>query len=463
MNDLNARIASGEMYFYYDSVLAGIPIQVYLDQKVDGGILEKALKRTLEVHPYLTWTLREENGDFYLALPDSGTNSDISGDTDSKIALTAGERYPELGLCHAPSSSDSVCGSHTDYKPEPTPYLASVRYHETTIGLSFFHGLMDGLAAKRVMETILYFYFCEKDSVDYPSDGIMAMPADKYPSLFAEPYDEKYSLSDPQRTIPSAGLPTLFSLAGMPENSGSERVIQVVRISSNRLMASCRRNGMSPSIAIGLLAARAIQTLHPDNNKIIRINIPISFRDSLGIPDTFKNATSDVALYVDPSRLAASQGEKEMQTLAMELRKELKEKLSSDRLRFSANSAMDFLSIAAQNRSYKARYDFYNSLTPPTADTIFISYMGKINAAGYEKHLTGCDCATMPRDGFVFNIFDCGENFNISLIKYGTDSTYINAFLNICRQENLPAELVRNEEYRLERVHISAESSATAI
>ena len=454
MNSFNTRITSGEMYFYYDSVHAGIPMQVYLDQEVDGAVLEKALEKTLTVHPYLTWTLQEENGDFYLSRPPLGAASDIPRGRDPRISLTAGERYPELGFRGAGPSSAGAPEPCDDARPAPTPCLASVRYCGNTIGLSFFHGLMDGLAAKRVMETVLYFYFCEKDSADYPSDGIMTMPAGKYPGLFAEPYAGKYPLSAPERSVPSAEPSDLFSLAGMPENSGSERVIQVVRIPSGRLMAYSRRNGMSPSIAIGLLAVKAIQALHPDNKKIVRINIPVSFREALGIPDTFKNATTDVALYVDPSRLAALQNEEEMQTLGAELRKELKEMLDPDRLRFSADSAMDFLALAAQNRSYEARYAFYNSLTPPTADTIFISYMGKINAPGYGKHLTGCDCATMPRDGFVFNIYDCGESFNISLIKYGADSTYINAFLNVCSREELPAELVRSEEYRLERVYI---------
>ena len=318
---------------------------------------------------------------------------------------------------------------------------------------------MDGLAAKRVLETIVYFYFCEKDSVDYPADGVMTKPAAEYPSLSAEPCACKYSLSETsgdcsesENTAPGEAL-ALFSLAGMPENSGSESVIQVVRIPSDRLMAYSRQNGMSPSIAIGLLAVKAIQALHPDNKKTVRINIPVSLRDALGIPDTFKNATSDVALYVDPVRLVSSRGE-EMRVLGSELRRELKEKLRPDRLRQAANSLTDFLALAAQNRGYEARHSFYNSLTPPTADTIFISYMGKFNAPGYGEHLTGGDVTTMPRDGFVFNIYDCGGNFNISLIKYGTDSTYVNTFMNICAGENLPAELVRNEEYKLERVYI---------
>ena len=454
MSDLNTRIKSGEMYFYYDSAHAGITMQVYLDQKVDGAILDKALEKVLIVHPYLTWTVNEENGDFYLSGPAPGAGSDIKCGKGSRISLTAGERFPELGFHCTGLSCGSTCGSSDDSRPAPTPYLASVRYCENTIGLSFFHGLMDGLAAKRVMETILYFYFCEKESVCYPSDGIMVKPADEYPSLFTEPYDGKYPLSSSPISAPSFGPSDLFSLAGMPENSGNERVIQVARIPSDRLMVYCRRNEMTPSIAIGLLAVRAIQALHPENKKIVRINIPVSIRDSLGIPDTFKNATSDVALYVDPVRLASFGDGKEMRTLGEELKKELKEQLSHDRLRGSANAAMDFLALAAQNRSYKARYAFYNSLTPPTADTIFISYMGKLNAAGYGKHLAGCDCATMPRDGFVFNILDCGESFNISLIKYGTDSTYINTFLNVCYLENFQAELVRNEAYSQERVYI---------
>ena len=445
--DLDVRIQSGEMYFYYDSVLAGIEYRVYLDETVSGSILKEALRKTKTVHPYLTWNVREDRGDFYYVA------------ADEEILLSAGNRFPALGTGDALGR------------------LAAVIYYDNVIGFSFFHGLLDGLAAKRVLESIVYFYFCGKDSKAYPQEQVMTKAATEYETLTMEPYAKRYAAFTDKPGADTGitdkpGADTaftdkpgidagesaeddnetteLFSLLNMPENSGDKDVIQVIRLQSSRLMEYSRSNNASPSIAMGLLAAKAIQSLHPDNTKTIRINIPVNIRDALNIPDTFKNTTSDVALYVKPSELC---GENIRQT-GERLRGELKRKMDPDAFRAIANATMDFLDTAAAHKDYKSRFDFYNSLTAPTADTIFISYMGKFNANGYSEHIKGCDGASMPRDGFVFNIYDCGGNFNMSLIKRGLDTSYADAFIKVCTDEGIDAALVRNEEYELARVYL---------
>ena len=424
VDNLDARIKSGEMYFYYDSALAGIEYRVYLDERVAGSALKEALRKVRAVHPYLSWNVREDKGDFYYVK------------TDEEILQKEGNKFPALGMCDALGR------------------LAAVIYYDNVIGFSFFHGLLDGLAAKRVLESIVYFYFAAKDSKAYPQDKVMTKAASLYETLTCEPYAKRYAVfnekSLDEQSEECNRNDELFSLLNMPENHGDKDVIQVIRISSLQLMEYSRSNNTSPSIAMGLLAAKAIQHLHPDNAKTIRINIPVSIRDALNIPDTFKNTTMDVALYVKPSELC----DENIRQTGERLRGELKRKMDYDAFRAKANAAMDFLDSAAANKDYKSRFDFYNSLTAPTADTIFISYMGKFNANGYNEHIKGCDGASMPRDGFVFNIYDCGGNFNLSLIKRGLDTSYSDAFIKVCTEAGIHAQLVRNEEYELARVYL---------
>lgn len=418
------KIVSGEMYYYYDAACAGIQMHIFLDEPVNGQILQQAVKRTEKVHPYLTWTVREKDGDFYYH------------ETGAEMMVIHGENYPVLG--------NKDCNGQ----------LAAVTYWENGICLVFYHGLMDGVAARRVLETLTYFYFSIKDGKEYDKDGIMTEAADTYPTLFAEPYAQKYETDLKTEQVlqqENSSMPNdLFSLVGKKENIGKENVIQILRVPSAQFMNYSKTNKTSPSIAFAILLCQSIQKLYPENKKYIRINIPISLRDALGLPDTFRNTTGDVALFMDPSWL------KEMKTeeLGAKLRAELKEKMNPERLKCVANQAMDFLSMTGKYKTFNERFELYKTLPPPVADTIFISYMGRLNTSGYSDHIKGCDVASMPREGFVFNIYDCGGFFNIVLTKNGTDRLCADAFISVCEENGMEATLAYQRSYHLEYVAI---------
>ena len=418
------KIVSGEMYYYFSGAYEGIQMQIHLKEKVDGDILKEALKETLKVHPYLSWTVEEKNADFYYK------------ETGKNVALINSEKYPKLG-------GEDLFGQ-----------LAAVVYYEKRIGLVFYHGLIDGVGARRALETLVYFYFCIKDGKEYPCDGIMTKPASEYPTLNAEPYSHKYdvdpdivkAMHDEANNMPK----DVFSLVGQKENVGDTNVIQVIKIPNYQFMDYSRSHNMSPSIALSLLICKAIQTMHPDNKNKIRVNIPISLRDALGISDTFRNTTGDVALFIDPEDLKAENFDK----AAIRARQELKNKMNSMRLQNMANEAMDFLKMTGEYKTFKDRAALYENLPSPTADTIFISYMGKLQTSEYGDMIEGCDVASMPRDGFVFNIYDCGGCFNIVLTKKGTDASFAENFVNVCKEINLDAILAYSREYKLEYVSI---------
>lgn len=416
------RIISGEMYFYYEAAYKGLPMQIFLDEAVDEKILRKALEKTKDVHPYLAWTASEKDGDIFLE------------DTGDDIALVCGEVFPILG-------GENLGGK-----------LAALVYYENCISLHFYHGLIDGVASKRILETILYFYYCIKDNKEYDADKVMKLQSKNYPTMFEEPFKKKIPVDEELikkvRKEKQEAPKTQFSLVGKKENSGSEDVIQTVIIKSAQLLEFSKDNKTSPSVAIAMLSCLAILKLYPETKDMIRINIPINLRDALGVSDSFKNATADAALYFDPLWLETDT----LTQIGERLRKDLKEILQTERLRLLADDTMDFLEVAAREKSFCKRKALYESVTPPIADTILVSYMGKVNGGAYTEHITMAQMITIPRDGMVINVLDGGRNFAVTILKHGTDQSFADAYVSVCRENDLDAELKINKAYKLSDV-----------
>lgn len=412
-----AKIISGEMYFYIDAAYCGMRQEFTLDEPVSGEILKKALLKTQEVHPYLAWTVIEKDGYFYYR------------DTGRDAILLSGSKPPVLG---------------TD---ELHRQLAAILYYDNKIRMDLYHGLMDGVASKRVMETLLYYYFSIKDDTPYQAENIMLDKAEGNPARFAEPFEKE--VQAPARAAVDDAVPADHVFRFSEHEAKDERsFVQYVKIKSDAFMDFVRTNETSPAAAFGVLISHAIQRLYPDNEKQIRINIPVNFRDALGVSETFRNTTGDVAIYYDPAALATLSVKEQ----CARLRAGLKEKMRSENLLAVAAAQMDFLKMTAEYEGFDAKNAFYAKLPLPPSDSVFISYIGKVNAGAYDQHITDVSYVSGARDGIVFNIYDSGGYFNLTMMKKGSLQPFTHALCEAARDVRLEVLALPEEEFSNEYV-----------
>lgn len=409
------RIISGEMYYYIDGAYVGMRMEISLDHVIDADVLSRALNETVRVHPYLTWTVREEDGYFYFC------------ESDRPAVLYTKDNAP------APGTAD--IGKQ----------LVVFTYYDNKLCMEFFHGLMDGVASKRVMETLLYFYFSIRDGIDYKKDGIYSEIADEDAKIYAEPFETRpdaESANTDENTDPD-----IFRFSDH-ETCDNRSMIQRIKIPSDRFMDFVHTNNTSPSVMFSVLICHAIRKLYPDDRRAIKVNIPVNLRDALGCTDTFRNATGDTALYFDTAQLNEARIEEECRIFRMRL----KDKLKTDNLKNMALKQMDFLSLTASMKGYKEKHDFYDSLPLPASDSVFISYIGKQNGDSYIRHVTDCALISGARDGIVFNITDCGGYFNITMIKKGSIEAFAKEFAKITLDLGIPSQVYDEEEFSLRYV-----------
>ncbi len=401
------------MYFYFDGAFTVMRKELSLDEPVDGQILSRALKKTSMVHPYLTWTVKEKDGDFYFE------------DTERPATLICGTDNADLG------------SSKTDM------HLAAVLYQDNRICLDLYHGLLDGVAAKRVLETLLLFYFSEKDNVEYDTPEVMTGMVPDASGLYAEPFENRIE-DDTDLPDETAEPGEIFSFSEYEEAS-SDNHYRRIGIPSNDFMKFVKEKGATPASALSVLICHAIQEMYPDNKKPIKINIPINLRSALNCEQTFRNTTGDVPLYFDPAVMSSMRMEEQFSIL----RRALKDSLRPENQRRIAASQMDFLKMTSQYKDYASKYGFYSSIPVPPSDSVFISYIGRFNGGSYVEHIRDASLISGARDGMVFNIYDCGGKFHVSMIKKGSIEAFSKAFINVLKAIGVSAEASSETVFKL--------------
>lgn len=413
-----SRIISGEMYYYFDVAYCGMRQELTFDEDIDGRILKEALLKTQKVHPYLKWTVEEKSGDFFFK------------DTDIDATLIEGNKDIVLG-------TDELDG-----------HLIAFLYYGNILRMVLYHGLLDGVASKRVMETLLYFYFSIKDGHEYKTDNIMVKEAEDGCDYFEEAYEKEipaFKEIDAPSDIPSEDEIFRFS---EHEKVDDTSYVQCIRIPDTEFMSFVKENGTSPAAAFAVLISQTIQKMYPENKKQVKINVPVNLRSVLGVDNTFRNMTGDVSIYYDPNKFL----DLDMKQQCQSARKMLKEKMSPDSLLSIAKSQTDFLGMTKDLKSYDAKYDLYSNIPLPPSDSIFISYIGKLNADSYDKHITDASLISGARDGILFNIYDCGGNFVLTTMKQGTLKGFSDTFCDHLKSYGLKAEATAEKQIKLNYV-----------
>lgn len=416
---MNEKMKSGTLYTNFEAY-GGFVMRFVLTEAVNGAALKKALSEAVKRHPFMAWTVREENALFYYE----------ENDMPMTVYHADMEHLPVLG------------GKETNF------HLFSVSYNENEIYVSIWHGLTDGLGGTRFSETLLYYYFCTADEKEYEAEGVWKNDGTVYEGDTAEPYRAAFDV-DPSYIAPK-DEDSAFHLPEMDGELTPEDVFYEVRLPDNKFMAFVKENGISPSVGVALFMNHAICRLHPENRTAIKTAMPVDIRKAIGMPNTFKNATVDVAMYYDPAAMSklslSEQGQR--------MRKELKSKMDVENLKRLANASMGFLALGDKFDTYAERIGFYRNMPFPPADTYFLSYMGRLHTGEYGAKISSAHAHTIFRGAPVMNIFDCAGYFCIGMIVNERNDGFLDAFVDELNRHGLDATRSDGINYRLPYVAV---------
>jgi hypothetical protein len=418
---------SGMMFFYQtEEPMRMILGEFTLRDKVDKKVLQQAVDRTLERMPYMGDTFVEEDGKFYYA------------ENPLPMVVRETDKYPHTG------------GSETNF------HMVDVICHDNVIDMSLFHALCDGAGFARFVETVLYYYFCIKDGVDYEPNGVLTHHTPMTEAEEFEPYLQPYDF-DPAAVHPAPNPAKAFRLPERVEEPGESIKRVKISVPEKELVDYAKSIGSSPAVVLSMMFGEAIESVHPDHEDPITAWLMASPGAMLGCPETFKNCNGAIMLPLNSPELDKLSFEER----AAQLRKIMKLQLEPDSIRAQTNMIMGGShKIADMPGGYKdKKHIMLGGLSNQTIPATFmLDYMNFFHHNPYYDNIISFDGYVDTR-GQLFNstigvptpVVPFGGYIHIQLEYTDALSCYCNALADAFRKHGFEAIVSEPRELILPR------------
>ena len=408
---------SSSPYVYLPVDIPVYTVEITHRDPVDGGLLQRALDRTIQRMPYFSDTLSVEHGAVYYA----------KNPLPMEAVQLAGIRR--------------VGGIETNY------HMVDVTWDGHKTWFSMYHGFCDGQGIYLFMESVLYHYYCMKDGVEYDPCGIRSDSSQMTEAEFFEPFSKQYEVS-PDFSMPPREDPVAYHLPELVRNNSGKVLEYGFRLPSEEFMRFVKANGTSPSIMLSMLVDEAIRRQHPDINAPVLSNIPISIRRQLGCEETFKNCSSRIQMRISGTPMDALPFDQR----AVQLRSMLKQQMNPDILR-TINNAI--------GQMYRARMeqatDFREEVSKPARfttqshDTFYLDYIGSMHKTAYADQMTDIRFLCQPAAGNTLHlnvIEHCGE-FRVDFLAMYEIPSIIESLEQVLRDHGLTFKSIPMQHFTL--------------
>ncbi|MBR1623089.1 MAG: hypothetical protein IJ675_04195 [Pseudobutyrivibrio sp.] len=402
LNSKIEKVRAGQPYLYRENGLPSEVYEVVFRENVDNEILNKALSNTIERYPYFKVKYQECDGDFYT----------VPNENDF-VALETKE-LPVLG------------GKENNY------YLIAVSHFDTTMYVSFHHGLTDGRGIKSFIESLVYYYCLEKYGTTEVPNGVLTKDVRYTDAESAEPCGERYRVEKAEKIegISKKG----FSIPETKLEKSSHRRYEL-KFSQKDFMNLCKSYGGTPITMLSIMMSRGISTLYPDAEKPINSHFPVDVRSELGVDGTYKNCVKSISL-------PYGEAEKNMSTeeLNNHYKKLMKAQRSINHCKSEFNNIILLLNAISHLHSFKGKRSIMKMLDDLTVDTYIISYIGKFNFGENEKYIDAVHLYSNCSNGLSINMICACGNFYIDFVQDFETEKYIDALVNEFLKEGIALE-----------------------
>ena len=409
---------SSSPYVYQPMDIPAYTVEVTHRDPIDGKLLQRALDRTIHRMPYLSDTLTIDHGAIYYA----------NNPLPMEAAHVAGIRH--------------VGGSETNY------HMLGLTWDGNVTWFSMYHGFCDGQGIYTFLESVLYHYYCMKDSVEYDPNGIRADSTEMTEAETFEPCSRQYEVS-PDFTMPeNRQQPAFYHLPEIVRNHGGEVEEHGFLLPSEAFMKFVKANGTSPSVMFSMLVGEAITRLHPDADAPVMVNIPVSIRRQLGCEETFKNCSSRIMLPISGTPMDALPFDQR----AAQLRAMLKQQMAPDRFRAIYNRVGQiYRERMEQATDYREELKKPAGFMTVTHDTFYIDYIGSMHKTGYSEQITDVRFLCKPAAGNTLhlNVIEHNGEFRVTCLACSEIAPLADALGQVIQAHDLPVQRMPVQHFAL--------------
>lgn len=384
------RIRSGQVFLYRDAGYDSTVVEIRMKDKVTGSYLQVALTQTRQRYPYLTDKLVEKNGAYFLH------HNDVS------MVAVKTDKFRALG--------SMATGYH----------LLDVTYTGNFIRVAFHHGLCDGRGIMPFVETMLYYYCCQKYHKHFSSEGILLAGEPILSEETIEPFSSEYFAVNETavRPVSSDGY-------ALPEGTATPDACYRTEflLEEGRFVGGAKSVGATPAAFAAMLLSECILDLNPQAEKPIICNMAMDLRRILGLEKTHRNCVASAYLpFTKEDRLAGRE------VLAKKYRELLTIQRQPNAVKAGLNKQIGLFNKLDEFKTLEEKRRLMSIFNGMINNTYVISYMGRLRLNDYAQYVESAHFFNDGICGLTVNMISAGRILSVEVLQGFSEPKYAQAF-----------------------------------
>jgi len=403
--------------FYLNRVGEDAPQTVRLTLRmtdtVDGRMLSEAVTDTQRRYPYLS---------VRLSTVTDGQGREHAAFDDNPLPWVVCARREPLRLT----------GS------EANGHLLAFAWWDDCIALDFFHAIMDGEAAYRVLRTLLYEYCRRRYDSSLSGEGVWTADSPVDDEERTDPATMPRPEPDDQQSAPGFLKALDISEAPIAPVADRHEAVHIVADEA-QMMATVRSCHGTPAVWLSLLLNKAVARLHPaDGDGVPTVVVTVNLRKALGTPLSHHALVGGLSLPYT----------KELQTLDIEgqmaaMRQMVVQQTTPDRLQAYFWQTADRMDLLEQMPTIEARRQAMSQVAVVSRQygSTTLSYVGRANMGGAERYVRELRTESCTPYLIALQVAAVSGKFCLTFMQQFSTDAYLDAFLGELREQGITWEI----------------------
>ncbi len=404
------EILSGKSFMYTEDSFRAIAVRLTLKETVDAECLQKAVDQAIVANPWSVYGIYEEDGGFFY-------HNKLT--KIIQVAESGWEDLPPIGGADAEG------------------HLFRVFYNGCNVIVAAFHGLTDGKGLMMFTEEMMRAYAAYFVGQNYNPTISDAEDLNAEPFKAAAEAAEKMKL--PQVSADKSGFTdkTPFLIQQGFEGADNVPCHYLIKADAAEYMKLAKSCGVRPAAILAAVYAKAIVKVMGDTDKKIKVAIPVDFRDSLDIPNTFRNcAMPPVMLDLEPETANG-----DLNGIAAKIQESLAQRTSKAAGVMAVKTMADMISQMPR-LPYKEAAGLFANFSNGPVFTFNASYVRRIEENEYSGLLDGIYFlypSTGPQT--VIEMGALPDHFCIAMNQGSETKKYAEAFCEVLSENGVTCHI----------------------
>lgn len=389
------KIRAGETFLYRKGGTESQVFEIRMKSNINFDKLIKAAKLTYKRYPYFKSRFKVEDGNVYLC-------ENLFSPPPARV-----KKLRPLG------------GSTTNKN------LVDITFYKSVIFISFHHAMCDGRGIMKFIKTLMFYYL----NLQYPHNniripGVMLYGEGLLDGETADPVNDG-NLSFDRSKVYQADR----SAYALPEvqsgtKSGGESWRYELIFNVHEVMKVCKANNCTPAILMTILMQRGVKVVNPDAEEPILCSMSCDWRESIELPNTFRNCVSSIYL---------PYGTAEEQMTTAELGTHFRELVARQKEVDSARCSASVMKIMSDmldaQGSYEKKQELVSGFVSKPINTFICSYTGRADMGDAERYMESMHAYSSGTKGVSLQMMSVADTFSVDFLQNFPSKSYVDAFL----------------------------------